>query len=181
MPGRPSAGKPARRLRAANLAGAWALAVADAADDAVHAALGQGGAAPAALVAIHDSPGQSIERLRPTLGLSQPGAARLVDRLVAAGWVRRSRGADARTAALSLTVAGRRVVARILRERERRLERLLDPLSDEQADQLAELLGAMLRSQTHDDHDLRRLCRLCDRPVCDACPVAEGARLSGAD
>src|ERR687895_67620 len=78
--------------RAANLLGALALDAAGALEAATKPVVGQAGAAAAALVTIAAHPGRSIERLRAPLGLSQPGAVRLVERLANLGWVER-RGA----------------------------------------------------------------------------------------
>ena len=79
--------------RAGNLLGAFTLAVADRAADAVGDAAGQTGAAAAALSALYhflDAP--SVDRLRTVLGLTPSGAVRLVDRLAAAGYVERGPG-----------------------------------------------------------------------------------------
>src|SRR5688572_21692095 len=65
--------------RVANLLGALALEAADVQEAAARPVVGQGGAAAAALVTIAAHPGRSIEQLRAPLGLSQPGAVRLVD------------------------------------------------------------------------------------------------------
>ena len=53
--------------------------------ETVHGPVGETGAAASALVTIDAYPGRTIEQLRGPLGLSQPGAVRLVERLAAAG------------------------------------------------------------------------------------------------
>src|SRR5918992_2376686 len=71
--------------RLANLLGALALEGAGALEAATRPVVGQAGAAAAALVTIAAHPGRTIEELRAPLGLSQPGAVRLVERLPGAG------------------------------------------------------------------------------------------------
>src|ERR671917_2078941 len=72
-----------RDSRTANLLGALGL-------EAATAMPAGRGATMAALVTIAAHPNRTVEELRAPLGLSQPGAARLVQRLVNAGWVERT-------------------------------------------------------------------------------------------
>src|SRR4051794_30491020 len=105
--------------RLANLLGVTALAAAD--------RLGDGrGSASAALVHLQAHPGGSVESLRRVLGISQPAAVRLVDRLAAEGRLERLPGADRRTLSLRLTPAGERAAGAVLA---RRAEALRDLLS----------------------------------------------------
>ena len=161
--------------RTGNLAGAWSLAVADAMRRAVEGVAGVGGAVPAALVTIDAYPRQTMEELRSTLQLSQPGTLRLVERLEAEGWVRRQPGRG-RAAGRAMTATGRRVKDRLLAVRDETLAQLLEPLSSAERSQLAELLEKLLAAQTEDYTALRRLCRLCQRPACERCPVAAALR-----
>jgi MarR family transcriptional repressor of emrRAB len=133
--------------RTANLLGALALEVAHAEQQAVDAVVGQSGAAAAAIVVIAASPGRTLEHLRGPLGLSQPGATRLVERLVTAGWVERSGPGGRRGFELRLTPAGQRILDAILLARRAALDAVLER------------------------RDLERLCRLCERRVCSRCPV----------
>jgi MarR family transcriptional repressor of emrRAB len=157
--------------RTANLLGALALE-ATGAMDAVHEAAGESGAAASALVTIGAYPGRAIEQLRGPIGLSQPGAARLVDRLARAGRVERAGSRGRRGFELRLTAAGEAVVEDLLARRRAALTKLLEPLDDAERDQLAGLLEKLLGACTHDRGDLERLCRLCERRVCERCPVA---------
>jgi DNA-binding MarR family transcriptional regulator len=157
-----------------NVVGAFALAAADAMRQAAEQSLGQGASAPAALITIGAYPERTIEQLRRPLGLSQPGALRLVERLEEAGWVAR-RAANGRGVALSLTAAGENVTAELLRARDASLARLLSPLSASQVRQMAAAAEVVLAAQTDGRHDLERLCRLCDRDHCPDCPVAAEA------
>ncbi|HEV3378803.1 MAG TPA: MarR family transcriptional regulator [Thermoleophilaceae bacterium] len=158
--------------RLANLLGAVALEGAGALDAATRPVVGQAGAAAAALVTIAAHPKRSIEQLRAPLGLSQPGAVRLVERLVAAGWVERSGPGGRRGFALELTAEGVAVLDHMLAARRAALEQLLAPLTKEDRAQLEPLLEKLLAAQTGDRSDLERLCRLCEWRICRGCPVA---------
>jgi MarR family transcriptional regulator, negative regulator of the multidrug operon emrRAB len=176
--------------RDANLLGAFVLAVAERLDRATRDAAASGGAAPAALVALESFlDGSSIDTLRKPLGLSHSAAVRLVDRLAAAGLVRREPGADARSVAVFLTDAGRRVSERVQEGRMRAMADVLAPLDGPDRDQLARLHERLLGSLTSGRADAGHICRLCDSHACGhergLCPVtraadrAEAARAAG--
>jgi MarR family transcriptional regulator, negative regulator of the multidrug operon emrRAB len=165
--------------RAANLVGAWSLVVADAVTRTTERETGLGGAVPAALVTIGAYRDQSIEELRGALGLSQPGTVRLVDRLEAEGWVRRSPGRRPRTLSLALTPAGRRMLRRVIAARERAVRELIAPLDPGEAEVLERALERLLHARGYDGRDPERVCRLCERAVCERCPVAEGSDAAG--
>jgi MarR family transcriptional regulator, negative regulator of the multidrug operon emrRAB len=164
-----------RSSRDRNLIGAFALAAADAMRRAAEAEVGQSGAAASALVTIGAYAGRSIERLRGPLGLSQPGAVRLVERLEAQGWVER-RESRGRASALHLTEAGEALLERILSARAAALDALLEPLAGTDLAAMADAAESALAGATTDRAALERLCRLCERDVCDACPVAGALR-----
>jgi DNA-binding MarR family transcriptional regulator len=157
--------------RVSNLLGALALEAARAMET-VHEPVGQAGAAAQALDTIGAYPGRTIEQLRGPLGLSQPGAVRLVDRLARAGWVAKAGSRGRRGFELRLTDAGETVVDELLARRRAALEELLEPLAASERAQLETLLEKLLAARTHDRGDLERLCRLCERRVCARCPVA---------
>ena len=159
--------------RTANLFGALALEAARAQERATHKIVGQSGAAAAALVVIAAAPGRTLEQLRAPLGLTQPGATRLVERLVNAGWLERRGPGGRRGLQLHLTAAGRQVFDELLAARRAALTQLLQPLSQPQQAQLAELLETLLAARVHDRADLERVCRLCERGVCQRCPVGQ--------
>jgi MarR family transcriptional regulator, negative regulator of the multidrug operon emrRAB len=163
------------RDRSVNVIAAFALAVADAVRQAAEQSLGQGGSAPAALLTIGAYPGHTIEQLRSPLGLSQPGALRLVERLEQEGWLERRAATEGRGAVLYLTQAGQKTTARLLAARDVSLQALLDPLSDSQLADIATVAEVALTAQTHSRLDLERLCRLCHRAHCLDCPVAHAA------
>jgi DNA-binding MarR family transcriptional regulator len=135
---------------------------------------GAGGALAEAVIVIKDQPGATAEWLGRVLGLSQPGTAHMVNRLVTQGWVERRAGADARSRALHLTRAGRRAATRILDARRRALTDMTAALTAEQRAQLAGIAAAVLRPAARDEQCLAALCRLCDRSRCAECPVYAG-------
>jgi MarR family transcriptional regulator, negative regulator of the multidrug operon emrRAB len=164
-----------KRRREANLLGAWSLAVADAVREATEGVTGLGGGVPGALVTLEAYPGRSVEDLRAALGLSQPGAVRLVDRLEREGWARRRPG-DGRALSLELTARGRKFARRLLTERERAVETLLAPLGERDRRTLEGLLEKLLHPRAAARCDPEFMCRLCQREACPSCPVALGAR-----
>src|SRR3954468_3875225 len=69
-----------------NVLGALATAIDDGVTAAIEEATGLTGAAPAALIALHDLlAGRSVDDLRRAVDLTHSGAVRLVDRLPAPG------------------------------------------------------------------------------------------------
>jgi MarR family transcriptional repressor of emrRAB len=165
--------------RTANLLGALALEAAGAQQEATVPVVGQAGAAAAALVTIAARPGRSIEQLRAPLGLSQPGAVRLVERLVGAGWVERTGPGGRRGLELRLTPEGEALLDDLLAARRAALAELLQPLSERERAQLTGLLEKLLGARTADRADLERLCRLCEWRTCRRCPVAGAVRRGG--
>jgi MarR family transcriptional regulator, negative regulator of the multidrug operon emrRAB len=155
-----------RNARTANLLGALGLEAATAAG---------GDSATAAVVTIAAHPDRTVEELRAALALSQPGAARLVQRLVEAGWVERDGPGGRGGLRLRATEAGARAVDEFAAARRAALVELLAPLSPAERDQLAGLLERMLAARTEGVPGAKRLCRLCERRVCSRCPVARAA------
>jgi MarR family transcriptional regulator, negative regulator of the multidrug operon emrRAB len=157
-----------RDARTANLLGALGL-------EAASVVQAGRGATMSALVTIAAHPDRTIEELREPLGLSQPGAARLVQRLVDAGWVER-RGPGGRGGLrLTATAAGHAVLDELFAARRAALLELLEPLSAAERDQLAAMLERLLAARTTGVTGAKRLCRLCERRTCERCPVARAA------
>lgn len=160
--------------RLVNLLGVAALAATDRMRAAVEAELGAGGAAPAALVHLHHHGGAAVVDLGRVLGLSQPGAVRLVEALVGRQLVRRGAGADRRTHALTLTSAGHRAAERVLAARRSALAELLAGLDDPGREQLQAALGQLVGTLTEDFSASLGICRLCERRACrqpPGCPL----------
>ncbi|EWY38277.1 hypothetical protein N825_13800 [Skermanella stibiiresistens SB22] len=160
--------------RTANIVGALALAITDALLREAQAAAPEPGPAAAAISLLAHDPGMSIDRLRRALGLSHPGAVRLVDRLVADGVViREASEHDRRAVALKLTEAGRRACATIRAARLDSLERLLDRLDADERATFGALTEKLLRGIVENVDHAYSVCRLCDEAVCGNCPVDE--------
>lgn len=151
-----------------------ALAVADRVREAAEAASAQEGSGPAALVHLQAHPGGSVVDLERVVRLTQTGAGRLVDRLVAAGLVERRAGRDARTQALWLTRAGTTAASRILERRAAAVAPLLEPLTSAERADLERLLARVVLGLAHDRPGALTVCRLCDRSACysgPGCPL----------
>jgi DNA-binding MarR family transcriptional regulator len=174
-------GDPSRRNASPdNLLGAVALAVVDRTTEAVAGAAGQSLSAAAALSALqHIVEAPSIERLSQVLGLTHSGTVRLVDRLEREGYVRRERGADGRSTAVSLTPLGAEAAARVTSARAGVLETALAPLSPEERGTLGDLVGRILVGMMRAPGATRWTCRLCDTGACGrytgGCPIGRAA------
>jgi DNA-binding MarR family transcriptional regulator len=165
-----------RRRREANLLGVLALEVAGRVTAATADAASLGAAAPAAIAALQLYPGCTIEELRRVVGLSQPGAVRLVDRLQSTGVVERRAGRDGRTVALALTDDGVAKAQRILEARLQAADDVLAVLDDDGRRALEPLLERLVGSLAADHGEARRVCRLCDVDACghpDRCPITQ--------
>lgn len=163
-----------------NLLGAFAQVVADQTADAMAAASGQSLSDAAALSALHHFlDGPSIDLLRQVLGLTPSGTVRLVDRLADKGWVRRGPGADARTASVRLTPAGRRLAKDVAAARHRVLDETVGVLDGRERAELDRLLGKLLVGRMRGPGATRWICRLCDTRACGRddgdCPLANEA------
>lgn len=161
-----------------NLLGALGLGLADLLHAGVEPAAGHGGQAAAALVVIGAEPGLGLGRLADAVGLSQPGAVRLVDRLVAEGLASREPGRDGRSVALHLTPAGNARRTAVLAARAAALNPLLAALSGDERRALDGIARKLLAAMTTSERRADALCRLCDEPVCQArgCPVDAACR-----
>jgi MarR family transcriptional repressor of emrRAB len=173
---------PADRDRMANLAGAVALDLTTAVEVAVLADHGLSAVEATALTALANfAEGRSIDAVRSALQLSQPGCARLADRLVERGLVQRRRASqDRRVVELHLTAAGRTMVHGIWRSRERVLRSRLDVLTDREATQAERILARLAAAEippVPEGKDIgNRMCRMCDGDACghpDRCPVTQ--------
>lgn len=160
--------------RTANLLGAFVVALSDAVRTDIERASHLGLSAAATLATTAAYPGESLDALGRTLGLSAAGTSRLADRLQADGLLeRQSAPGDARSRVLVLTNAGRERARVLLDARRAALLRALTSLSAEERDQLTHLLELMLTALTSDRECCDHTCRLCDIAICpqDTCPV----------
>jgi DNA-binding MarR family transcriptional regulator len=79
---------------------------------------------------------QLVDRLR----LDRSSVSRLVDRLVARGWVERMNGPDRRTVRLIPTSAGRRVAADVAGARAKRFAALLEAVPPDRRDEVLDAI-----------------------------------------
>jgi DNA-binding MarR family transcriptional regulator len=163
--------------RTANIVGALALAVVDTLLREAQAKAPEPGPAAAAISLLTHEPGMSIDRLRRALGLSHPGAVRLVDRLVADGVViRETSEHDRRAVALNLTEMGRTTCANIRAARMGTLDKLLDLLDVDERATLGMLAEKLLTGIVESEDHAYSVCRLCNEGVCVNCPVNSALR-----
>lgn len=162
-----------KNMKLENSVGALSLAIADAIHQSTQKEAPEVGPAAAALALLGHEPGMSIERLRRSLGLSHPGAVRLVDRLVLEGVVERKQAkADRRAVALYLTTAGSANCASVLSVRQERIAHVLEVLDPAEREIFGRLTEKLLNSLVKDLDQAYSICRLCDPASCTNCPVA---------
>ncbi|HYI35622.1 MAG TPA: MarR family winged helix-turn-helix transcriptional regulator [Thermoleophilaceae bacterium] len=162
------------------LLGAVALAATDRVRAAVDTPLGRAGAHAAALIHIQAYPGRPVGALAPVLGISQPAAVKLADRLVTDGLLERGPGPDGRTGSLRLTTSGERAARAALADRSGVLERVLEPLDPEDRERLLPLLAKLVAGLTDTRPGALTVCRMCDRDSCcgqpTGCPLQHTVR-----
>jgi len=162
-------------MKLENTIGALSFAISDAIHHSTQEEAPEAGPAAATLALLNHEPGMSIERLRRSLGLSHPGAVRLVDRLVSEGVVeRRQAENDRRAVALYLTPAGNATCASVLAARQTRVADALELLDPTEREILGRLTEKLLKGLVKDLDHAYSVCRLCDAAACPDCPV-EGA------
>ena len=162
-------------MHMSNVVTAWALSLHD--ELAVVAEdLGVGVRDIAAITLVASHPEVPVDWLRARIGLSQPGTVRLLDRLSAAGLVRRS-AREGRTVHLAVTPAGQDLLARWTRQRDQAVHRLTSGLTGKQQAELAELMALTLSTTDRARADADQACRTCDWPACgNDCPVDRSVR-----
>lgn len=171
-------------VRTANLLGVVALTLSERVREATEAAAGVGGGAAAALVHLQHQAKESVGGLGRVLGLSQPGAVRLADRLVGLGLVVRAApgSGDRRSVELSLTAAGKQRAGLVQAARAAALQAVLSELDKDVTRALAPLLEQLARALPRASSmtepvardALLHLCRMCDRAACrrdTGCPL----------
>jgi DNA-binding MarR family transcriptional regulator len=161
-------------MKLENIVGALSLAISDSIHQGTQDQAPEVGPAAAAIALLGHEPGMTIERLRRALGLSHPGAVRLVDRLVTQGVVeRRQAAADRRAVALHLTPAGNANCAAVLAVRHERIARALEVLDPDEREILGRITEKLLNGLVNDLDQGYSVCRLCDPASCTNCPVAD--------
>jgi DNA-binding MarR family transcriptional regulator len=160
-----------------NVFGALALAVSSDLETQLERKASLSTTASAALLAIAQHPGESIDVLSRVIQLSHSGTVRAIDRLVAAGFVMRAPGSDARSVGLTVTESGRERAQLLKQTRQDCLEEYVARLSPIEREQLRRLCHKLLTNTASTPTEARTVCRLCDESVCfdkGNCPVAEG-------
>jgi DNA-binding MarR family transcriptional regulator len=158
--------------------GALALALADRIATRAEDASSLHDSAASALVVIVNHPGEHIDVLRRTLGLTHSGAVRLIDGLEVAGLVKRRRSdRDARAIALWATPRGHRTASKIIAARAELLEPMLATTSEADRKIIAALLQTALAELTDSRDRARSICRFCAEGVCRplGCPVEQAS------
>jgi DNA-binding MarR family transcriptional regulator len=161
--------------RLENLLGAQALALTDrllAAEDSQSAETSP--SERAALVTLLAHPDQPVSWLGGVLGLTSSGITRLVDRLVARGWVTRRAGHDARSRRVRLTQEGGVRAEAVLRARHAAMAEVVGALSEGDRTELERLLDLVVGGLARTHLPALRVCRLCDRSACASgreCPL----------
>lgn len=155
-----------------NVVGALALALADGMRRGMVCDSAVGSVDLAALTLLRHEPGLRIETLRRAMGLSHPGAVRMVDRLQAAGLLNRGADpSDRRAVVLSLSDAGLTAAEQLVSGRGLALQRAMASLQADERQQLARLATKMLTALVTTEAQAYEVCRLCDAEACAQCPV----------
>jgi MarR family transcriptional regulator, negative regulator of the multidrug operon emrRAB len=165
-----------------NLLGALVLTLADRIRDETEGVLGHAGGAAAALAAIAQQPGGTVEDLRRAIGRSHPASVRIVDRLVELGLVTRRPSGRGPAVALTATAEGRERAREILAVRRRVIGEAMPELAPDEAAALTAILERALEKAAELPRGVT-VCRLCDKGRCrrDDCPVARGLAAQGVD
>ena len=121
--------------------------------------------------------GQLAEAVRLTTG----AVTGLLDRLEAAGLVRRSAGQDSRSTTIALTAAGRRAAHAVTSARATALDDALAVLSPAERRTFTALAGTVVAGLVAPERVHPWICRLCDTGACGRpegrCPVANAAQV----
>jgi MarR family transcriptional regulator, negative regulator of the multidrug operon emrRAB len=158
--------------------GALSVALSDRIAARAEAASGLHPSAASALVVIANHPGEPIDALRRTLGLTHSGAVRLVDGLEAARLVERRRSdRDRRAVALWPTPSGKRTASGIIAARAELLEPVLTTTTEADRKTIAALLETALAELTDSRDRGLSICRFCAEGDCRpfGCPVEQAA------
>lgn len=127
----------------------------------------------AALLTLHYHGPSTVTGLARILGLSQPAASRLVERLVDQRLVARGAYEDARETSLNLTREGGKMAKALQARRLAGIAALTEALNESERQILSGLLDRMLAVPVTDRAYARHVCRFCDHRLCDGedCPV----------
>lgn len=165
--------------RLANLLGVAALAMHDRLIAGATAAADTSASGAAALVTLSTDPGLSVTELGRRIGLSQPAAARMVDRLEKQKLVTRASSWGG-WVAVHPTELGKHAARSLLDSRGDALSGAITGFNEQERVQLEGLLSKLLTNLYRGVGDAELMCRLCDRHACQAegavCPVGQADR-----
>jgi len=117
---------------------------------------------------------QTVGGVAAFLGVSQPAASQAVDRLVRGKWLRRAAGeADRRSIRLSLTPAGRRLLADYDSARMRKLLKVIDGLSPARLRATAALLDCVAARIVNHTANPEEVCLQCGIYFRERCLLRE--------
>jgi DNA-binding MarR family transcriptional regulator len=142
-------------------------------------AIGHPPAAIAALLSAHDAPGQSIQDLRWTIGLSHGASVRVIDGLERAQLlVRQPARHDGRAVAVHTTEAGSQAALRVLSARSEVGDALVSLVPRAWLPRLVKILETLLTASATDVQAALRICRFCAWHACRTwetapCPVLQ--------
>ncbi len=177
---------PPLAARASNLLPALAAALEERVEEAMVGAIGQPPTAIAALLAAQHAPGQNIQDLRRTIGLSHAASVRVIDALERAQLVVRlpSRH-DGRAVAVHATEAGRQAALRALTARGRVSDELVALVPRAWLPRLVRMLETLLTALATDVPTVLRICRFCSWGACRTweatpCPVLQAPCMQAA-
>jgi DNA-binding MarR family transcriptional regulator len=145
--------------------------------DAIDEAIGEHSPSAASLLLTLNYKGpMTATALAAVGGIAQPTAARVTDRMVRLGLIKRQ-DHTGRTAPLCLTKAGRRRAGALQGARLGAMSRLIGLLNETEQGHFERAVDKMLQHATFSREFARTTCRLCDHSVCDGrlCPIGTKA------
>jgi len=145
--------------------------------DAIEKAIGEHSPSAASLLlTLHYNGPMTATALAAVGGIAQPTAARVTDRLVRLGLIKRQHHAG-RTAPLRLTKTGNQQANALQRARLRAISPLIGVLNETERVHFERALDKILQHATLSREFARTTCRLCDHSVCDGplCPIGTKA------
>lgn len=159
--------------RLANLLNAAATAIADAQATSMALRTKLKPSTTAAILTLGQHPALTLSELAGILALSHSATVRLVDNLAAKGLAQRGDGQDRREVAVSLTVQGHELYAKLRNAQSEMLLPLIQVLEPAERATLEAALSRILAALTRGRESADHICRFCDEGACgqEECPV----------
>lgn len=160
---------------AANIIGAFSMAIMDKMTKAVVKASGLSASACHAIVTIGTEPGSTIDEIRRMLDLDHSSVVRAIAKLENIGAVEKNRKktADGRAVTVNLSGFGKELFATILNARASLLSTITSALSADDLNYSIDFIHKVMPSVVDEGDDQHKVCRLCDISNCEQsiCPV----------